>query len=98
MLPTKRKNNIYTNRKVITSTKESNHKIKLGHNKDLFPNIAHLDSSNSAHLDIHPPPQPPFLARRLPIAKSREVLIPGPCEPAITPLVRSSEGMEIDRD
>jgi hypothetical protein len=28
-----------TNRKVITSTKESNHEIELWHNKDLFSNI-----------------------------------------------------------
>jgi hypothetical protein len=38
MLTTK-KNNTYTNRKVITFTKKSNHIIRLGHNKDLLPNI-----------------------------------------------------------
>jgi hypothetical protein len=35
----KKESNAYTNRKVINYTKESNHRIRLGHNKDLFPNI-----------------------------------------------------------
>jgi hypothetical protein len=46
MLPTKGKqylykqeSNAYINRKVITSTKKSNYRIGLGHNKNLFPNI-----------------------------------------------------------
>jgi hypothetical protein len=38
MVSIKKESNTYTNRKVITSTKESNHGIGLGHNKDLFPN------------------------------------------------------------
>jgi hypothetical protein len=37
--------------KVITSTKESNHGIRLGHNKDLFPNILLLSLVVSVDVD-----------------------------------------------
>jgi hypothetical protein len=44
-----------------------------------------LNSSNSARLlSIG------FLAGHLPVTKSREVLIPGPRDPTVMPLVRSS--------
>jgi hypothetical protein len=39
MLSTKKKSNAYTNKKVITFTKESNYIIGLRHNKGLFSNI-----------------------------------------------------------
>jgi hypothetical protein len=47
----KKENNAYTNMKVITSTKESNHEIKLRHNKDLFPNILLLSIVVSVDVD-----------------------------------------------
>jgi hypothetical protein len=46
-----KESNAYTNRKVITPTKESNHRIGLGHNKDLFPNILLLSLVVSVDID-----------------------------------------------
>jgi hypothetical protein len=46
-----KKSNNYTNRKVITLTKESNHEIGLRHNNDLFPNILLLSLVVSVNVD-----------------------------------------------
>jgi hypothetical protein len=51
MLPMKKESNAYTNRKVITSTQESNHEIGLEHNKNLFPNILLISLVVSADVD-----------------------------------------------
>jgi hypothetical protein len=46
-----KESNVYTNRKVITPTKKSNHGIRLRHNKDLFSNILLLSLIVSVDAD-----------------------------------------------
>jgi hypothetical protein len=47
----KKESNAYINRKVITSTKKSNHRIGLKHSNDLFPNILLLSLVVSVDID-----------------------------------------------